>query len=99
MPAILARAKERPEAEVVGLVAERIRVSVVVETANEIEVIWLAVTMRLLPGETELPPEWMPLLLAAFFPDVANPMDLQAARQLPTRDASSNEMVFVNYRG
>lgn len=99
VPAILEWARGQSGTEIVALIADRIRIGVVFEIAGEIEVTWLAVSMRLLPGETELPPEWMPLLLAAFYPRVANPMDFQIAPQLPTRDARADETVFVDYRG
>ncbi len=99
VPRLIERAHERPAEEVAVIIAGRIRVSVVIEIAEEVEALWVAVSLKLLPGEMEIPAEWMPLLLAAFFRDVSSPLELQTAEQLPTRLARSDEMVFVDYRG
>lgn len=99
VPVLMDKARAHPGTEVTGLIAHRIRVSVVVEMADELEAWWAAVSMQLLPGESETPAEWLSLLLAAFFPDVSNPLELQSAGKLPTRMARSDELVFVHYLG
>lgn len=98
VPGLMEEARRQPGAEVTGLIGDRIRVSAVVEMADELEAWWVAISMQLLPGESETPPEWLSLLLAAFFPDVANPLELQSAGKLPARLARSDELVFVHYR-
>lgn len=69
------------------------------EMADELEAWWTAISMQLLPGELETPAEWLSLLLAGFFPDVSNPLELQSGDKLPTRLARADELVFVHYRG
>lgn len=98
VPPLIEQAQGHFGKEVVGLLAGRIRASLVAEREDEIDVLWLSVSMKLLPGETDLPAEWMPLLLAAFFPEVSNPLELQTAQAIPTRTARQDEMVFVYYR-
>lgn len=98
VPILMDEARAHPGTEVTQLIAQRIRISVVVEMADDLEAWWAAVSMQLLPGESEMPAAWLSLVLAAFFPDVSNPLELLTGEKLPTRSARPDELVFVHYR-
>lgn len=57
VPDLMDEARARPGNEATGLIAHRVKVSVVVEMADELEAWWAAVSMQLLPGESETPAE------------------------------------------
>lgn len=99
VPPLITLARQEPGQEIVGIVAGRVRTGVLVERADDVEAIWVAISMKLFAGETDLPSEWLPLLLAAFFPEVSSPLELQIAEGMPNRKSSDDEQVFVHYSG
>lgn len=99
-PKLLTDAHERAPEEVRSVLGGTVRVSVWMEIAKGLEVTWLAVSMRFVHGGLEPPEGWLPLILAAFFPDVGDPFEeLHVSDQdLPTRSKEDDELVFAHYR-
>lgn len=92
---LLDRGHESPGREVRDVIGGTFRVSVVVEKENGLAQVWLAVSQRLIEGEIQPPPEWLRLIVAAFFPGA--PFDaLQSPSELfPTRSVAPDEIVFT----
>lgn len=98
-PKLLEEVKEISPEEVRSLLGGTVRVSVWMEVAVGPEVTWLAVSMRFVHGGLEPPEDWLPLILAAFFPEVGDPFEeLHVSEQdLPTRGKENDELVFAHY--
>lgn len=99
-PKLLEDAKQRTAEEVRSTLGGTVRVSVWIEVAEGLDVAWLAVSMRFVHGGLEPPEDWLPLILAAFFPGVGDPFEeLHISDQdLPTRVKEDDELVFAHYR-
>lgn len=62
-------AQQQPDRIVVGSVAQRIPVRLCIETGGSPKLV-VAISRRLIPGDVELPPEWLTAVASAFYPSV-----------------------------
>jgi hypothetical protein len=96
VPGLRREAADQPGRIVTGLIGGRIRVRVVVET-DERRVQSVAVSMRMVPGEMQVPADWLMTVAAAFFPEL-EPGHLVVAFDLGGHPAGADEVVFSEAR-
>ncbi|MFN2490804.1 MAG: hypothetical protein ABR529_13940 [Actinomycetota bacterium] len=70
-----------------------VEVSALVEVADGMYCLWVAVSMSLRNGSVHPPKEWLGLVLAGFFPDIGFE-DLQSTGRLGSRSLRDDEVLF-----
>lgn len=92
VPAIRGEALEQAGEVVDAIIGGRIRTRVVYEN-GEIGILSVAIASRLLPGEMQVPGEWVVQVLAAFFPGV--PLaEIEYTDELASKPVRSDEDCF-----
>jgi len=96
----LTTARSRPGEIVHCLIGRRVRVRLLVESDADpgLTLLYLAVSMHLLPEDIEMPEPWFPVIVAAFFPK--NAVDVMArclATSLGEHPLQSDEIAFCDF--
>ncbi len=105
-PALIAQARERPGAEVRGVIAGRLGVGVQVEVVvipsedETLEETWIGFGMPPLAGACELPPqpEWIQVVLAAMIPVEAGLENVEFGGTFPRAGGSRPNEIVVCWR-
>lgn len=88
-------ARAASPAEVRRVLGGTAPVSVAVLREADVELVYLAVSMRLEEGGIRPPAEWLPVLWAAFFPWVEDPLaELSSEEEIAGRPRAENELIF-----
>ena len=96
---LVRQARAVSPAEVRSILGGTVPVSVVVLREADVELLYLAVSMRLEEGGLRPPAEWLPILWAAFFPWVEEPLtDLSPEEEIGGRPRMENELIFAALR-
>jgi len=96
VPQLIAEARAQPGSEVRGILADRVRIRLVYEEEQNVAALWVAISMKLIPGEVEMDETWASVALASLFPEVRNPLEeLAAGDEWPTGARSPDEVVFA----
>jgi hypothetical protein len=97
VPGLVAAARQRPDVIGSAILGGRIRVRVVCE-AGDPAMLTVAISQRLLPGEMEVPADWLVRVAAAFLP--GTPAErLSVAFDLAGQDLQPDEIAFCDFVG
>lgn len=98
-PTLLEEARSASPREVRRVLASTVSVSVAVVGDEEMELIYLAVSMRLDETGLEPPAEWLPILWAAFFEWVRDPIEeISQEEEIAGRPGRADELIFAAMR-
>jgi hypothetical protein len=96
---LLEEVRAASPAEVRRVLGGTVPVSVAVLQAGNMEIVYLAVSMRLQEGELRPPGEWLTILWAAFFPWVSDPVEeLSQEDEIAGRPRANDELIFAAIR-
>jgi len=103
-PKLVAAARREPGSEITGCIANRINLTVTVETIDvdgeSLDEVWVAFEMPVDPGDPQLPPypEWIVAVLGAMVPVEVGVADLDFASAFPRPGGSRSNEVVVCWR-
>ncbi len=103
-PKLIAKARLRPGEEVNGVIAERIKVTVLVyaissdQESEALEETFISFEMPPVDGPCVLPtqPEWVQIVLAAMLPE-ADVNGLSYGANFPRKEGSGNNEIVIRY--
>lgn len=96
---LLEEARAASPGEVRRVLGGTVTVSVAVLPGGDMEIVYLAVSMRLEEGELRPPAEWLTILWAAFFPWVSDPVEeLSQEGEIAGRSRADDELIFAALR-
>jgi hypothetical protein len=96
IPPLRERAIQEPEAIIEAVLAERVRVRVVYEE-NDPPMMTVAISQRLLPGETQVPPDWQLVVAAGLLPETTPPESLSFAGDLGGHHLHDDEVAYCDF--
>lgn len=95
VPPLRERARSSPGEIQQELIGGRVRVRLVFEDGDE-PMLTVAISQRLRPGETQVPPDWQIRIAAAFLPGTL-PTDLSFASDLAGDPLEDDEVCYCNF--
>lgn len=96
---LLEEARAASAGEVRRVLGGTVPVSMSVLRGEDMEIVYLAVSMRLVEGELRPPGEWLAIVWAAFFPWVGDPVEeLSQEDEIAGRPRANDELIFAALR-
>lgn len=96
---LMEEARAATPGEVRRVLGGTVTVSLAVEPSGDMEIVYLAVSMRLVEGELHPPEDWLTILWAVFFPWVSEPVEeLSQEHEIAGRPRADDELIFVALR-
>lgn len=95
VPRLVERARSTPREIQEGVIGERVRVRLVFED-DEAPMLTVAISQRLRPGETQVPPDWQIRLAGAFLPGTS-PQNLSFASDLAGHSLEDDEVAYCDF--